>query len=60
MIDERILKAWEDHPNRVVVDEAPDFMTKATQALEALRVTLPECCRRHTLPAGARQEQSAP
>jgi len=49
-IDQRILKAWERHPRRSVVEEAPDFMTKAARALEVLRAELPGCCRRHTLP----------
>lgn len=50
-IDERILSAWERHPNRSVVDEAPDFMTKAARAVQVLRAELPDCCRRHVLPS---------
>jgi predicted ATPase len=45
-IDERILRAWDGHPRRVVVDAAPDFLTKATRALERLSAELPACCRR--------------
>lgn len=46
-IDLRIATAWETHPRRFVVEAAPDFVTKATQALEILRAELPECCRAH-------------
>lgn len=53
LIDERILKAWELHPNRSIVEEASDFMVKAVRALDALRGQLPECCRRHTLKSAA-------
>ena len=50
-IDERILHAWEKHPRRFVVEAAHDFLNKAAQALEFLRGELPECCRRHVVPA---------
>jgi predicted ATPase len=46
-IDERILHSWERHPRRVIVEETPDFMTKAARALEALSLELPQCCRQH-------------
>lgn len=46
-IDARIALAWEHHPRRFVVDAAPDFLVKATQALEVLKAEMPECCRRH-------------
>jgi predicted ATPase len=46
-IDQRILHSWERHPRRVIVDETPDFMTKAARALEALSLELPQCCRQH-------------
>lgn len=46
-IDERILRCWEGHPRRVVIDATPDFLAKAAAALTALRSELPECCRAH-------------
>ena len=49
-IDERIMKAWELHPKRAVVEESVEFMAKAARALEILRAELPVCCRRHLLP----------
>ncbi len=49
-IDDRILRAWQGHPRRVIVDAAPDFLAKAAAALEALREELPECCRKHIIP----------
>ena len=50
-IDERILRSWERHPRRFIVEEAPDFLGKAARALDTLRGELPECCRRHIVPA---------
>jgi len=50
-IDERILRSWERHPRRFIVEEAPDFLGKAARALDTLRGELPECCRRHVVPA---------
>lgn len=50
-IDARIADAWSKHPRRVTVDPTTDFLTKARQALTALRNELPECCRRHTVPS---------
>ena len=50
-VDELILHAWEKHPNRFVVEATHDFLNKAAQALEYLRSELPECCRRHVVPA---------
>ncbi len=49
-IDGRIAQAWEGHPRRFVVDAAPDFLSKATRAMEILRAELPECCRHHAVP----------
>jgi len=50
-IDDRILRSWERHPRRFIVEEAPDFLTKAGRALDLLRGELPGCCRRHVIPA---------
>lgn len=40
-IDERILAAWTDHPNRVVIDSTPNFEEKLHAALEILRSWIP-------------------
>lgn len=48
VIDDRILRAWDGHPRRHVINAADDFFFKARAALDALRVELPECCRDHT------------
>lgn len=48
--DRRILEAWSSHPRRTVIDATPDFLSKAAQAVDALRAEMPECCRRHVVP----------
>jgi predicted ATPase len=48
-LDAKILALWESHPHRYVVEVSPDFLAKARQALELLRIQLPECCRGHVL-----------
>lgn len=48
-IDERILRAWDGHPHRVVIESTDDFLKKAQAALEYVRDQLPECCRGHQL-----------
>ena len=50
-IDARILRAWERHPRRFVVESSAEFFDKAAQALEILRGELPDCCRRHVVPS---------
>ena len=50
-IDGRILRAWEPHPRRFIVDSSSSFLDKAARALEILRAEMPECCRRHVVPA---------
>lgn len=47
-IDQSILDAWDGHPRQYVIGATPDFLEKATRALDAIRVELPECCRSHT------------
>lgn len=49
-IDQRILAAWQTHPNRLVVASDADFMVKAASALELVRTQLPRCCYVHALP----------
>lgn len=43
-IDQRILRVWTDHPNRIVVEEEERFDVKAERALAAIRAELPACC----------------
>jgi len=50
-IDRRILRAWESHPRRFIVDASSEFLDKAAAALAILRAEMPECCRRHVIPA---------
>ena len=49
-LDARILHAWEHHPRRFVVENFPDFLSKASRVLELLRGELPACCRQHIVP----------
>lgn len=44
-IDERILEVWSAHPRRFVLKSTPDFLEKALEALELIRLELPACCR---------------
>lgn len=39
-LDERIATAWAKHPNRIFIENAPDFMSKAHAALDAIVETL--------------------
>ena len=50
-IDERIFRAWEGHPRRFVVKSSAEFLDKAAKTIEILRSEMPECCRRHVIPA---------
>jgi len=50
-VDARIAVVWTAHPRRFTVASSPDFLDKAARALQFLRQELPECCRRHNVPA---------
>ena len=50
-IDARILQAWQSHDRRFIVESSAEFLDKAAQALEILRGEMPECCKRHAVPA---------
>jgi predicted ATPase len=50
-IDQKIAAVWAGHPRRFFVEAAPDFLAKATRALELLRLEMPACCRKHVVPA---------
>lgn len=45
-IDERILRAWEGHPHRVIIDSSTSFPEKVGRALDQIRRELPNCCAR--------------
>ena len=47
VLDDAILDAWARHPRRLVVPAGPDFMVKATKAVELIRAQLPTCCAQH-------------
>ena len=50
-VDERILRAWEGHSRRNIVESASDFLEKAHRAVDILRQELPQCCQEHLLPS---------
>lgn len=50
VLDARIEAVWRPHPRRFIVDNAPDFLTKARRALALIHAELPECCRAHVTP----------
>jgi len=54
-VDGRILQAWQSHSRRFVVESSSDFLDKASRALQILRAEMPECCKRHGVPAIHRQ-----
>jgi len=58
-VDARIAVAWATHPRRFIVESSADFLDKATRALEILRQELPECCRRHVVPALRERDATA-
>lgn len=46
-LDARIEAVWRAHPRRFIVENAPDFLTKAQRALALFHAELPEGCRAH-------------
>jgi len=50
-IDARILRAWESHPRRFIVESSASFLDKAARAVGILRAEMPDCCKAHTIPA---------
>jgi predicted ATPase len=50
-IDTRILRAWELHPRRFIVESSASFLDKAGRALDLLRAEMPDCCRAHIVSA---------
>lgn len=49
-IDAQILRAWEMHSRRFVVESSVSFLDKAARAIDILRDEMPDCCRRHVVP----------
>jgi predicted ATPase len=50
-IDARILRAWELHPRRFIVEPSASFLEKVRRALTILRTEMPDCCKAHIVPA---------
>jgi broad-specificity NMP kinase len=50
-VDRRILQAWQSHPKRFVVESTNEFLDRAAETLEILRGEMPDCCKRHVVPA---------
>lgn len=55
LIDEKLLKVWEGHPNRIIIESHDDFLKKADKAIARIKGFIPECC----LPRGAREASSS-
>jgi predicted ATPase len=55
VIDARIAAAWAEHPRRMVVENNPNFLEKAQQAIDLLRSQLPVCCANHRAPVNVRR-----
>jgi predicted ATPase len=49
-IDEKLLRAWEQHARRFIIESSQHFVEKAARALEVLRAEMPECCRQQSAP----------
>lgn len=46
-LDDAILKAWESHPHRTVIDAEESFALKVRKTLGIIRDYLPACCQTH-------------
>lgn len=46
-IDDRILRLWDGHPDRIVIEASTEFVDKAHRAIMAIRPALPHCCDKH-------------
>ena len=46
-IDARILRVWNGHPRRFVIEATGEFLDKATRAVKILQAELPHCCAVH-------------
>ena len=59
-IDERIIRAWETHPRRIVIEAEDDFLNKAAKAIDMIKHEVPECCRAYLLPSCKGHNENAP
>ena len=59
-IDERILRAWDGHPRRFIIEASQDFLEKSKRALAIIRGELPECCSRPGAAADLRTPAGEP
>lgn len=59
-IDERILRIWEGHPNRRIVESTEDFLIKARVTLELIQGLFPACCKERALKLSASPESCLP
>jgi predicted ATPase len=55
LIDERIVEAWAQHPRRMFVPNAPDFLTKAQQAIALIKDELSPGCLEHSFRSRANE-----
>lgn len=51
-IDTQLEKAWNNHPNRHLIESQDDFLTKATKAIETIQSYLPPCCQKTKIRVG--------
>jgi hypothetical protein len=49
VIDERILRIWEGHPNRHIIDSSDDFLLKVRTAVRLIEEQLPQYCRERNI-----------
>lgn len=48
-IDKKILKAWEGHPRRFIVENTENFLQKAEKVINFIQAELPDCCKGHAI-----------
>lgn len=58
-IDERILRIWEGHPNRHIIESSDDFLLKINTAMSLIQRQLPPCCRERSFGFAGAPETSA-
>lgn len=59
-IDDSIVRAWDRHPRRIVIEAKDEFLDKAASAIEVVKREIPACCRSHLLLSCEGHESSAP
>lgn len=43
-IDQKLLRVWERHPRRIVIDSCDNFLEKAQKTIVEIRKLIPACC----------------